>query len=154
MKTGRLLLLLVSGLLLMQVSGFAFVVAPQSAAAAATYESTTHAGLNAKEIKKQAKKEVREQKKAERRARFLAWIQKKMAGSDKQLVAILLTLFLGGLGIHRVYLGSKPVIILLYLITLGGFLGIIPLIDFIRLLIGQVDHYEGNSNLFRAFQSS
>ncbi len=154
MKTGRLLLLLVSGLLLAQVAGFAFVVAPQSAAAAARYESATHAGLNAKEIKKQAKKEVREQKKAERKARFLAWIQKNTADSNKQFIAILLTLILGGLGIHRLYLGSKPIIILLYLITLGGFLGIIPLIDLIRLILGQVDHYEGNSNLFRAFQSA
>jgi TM2 domain-containing membrane protein YozV len=153
MKTRRLILLLVVGLLVTNVSSFAFVVAPQSAAAATGYERTTAAGLNAKEIKKQTKKEVRAKKKAERRARFLAWIQKKMAG-DQQLVAILLALFLGGLGIHRVYLGSEPIIILWYLISFFGFFGIIPLIDLIRLLIGQVSHYEGNSNLFRAFQSS
>jgi TM2 domain-containing membrane protein YozV len=151
MKSIRLAVLLVSSLLLTNTLSYAYVIAPQ---AATGYETASTAAASGKELKKEAKKEVRAQKKAERRARFLAWIQKKMADNDKQLVAILLTLFLGGLGIHRVYLGSEPIIILWYLITLGGFFGIIPLIDFIRLILGQVSHYEGNSNLFRAFQSS
>lgn len=153
MKTLRLAFLLVASLLVTNIPSFAFVITPQSAEAAAAYESTAHAGMNAKEIKKALKKEARAKKKAERRARFWAWIQKKMA-NDKQLVAILLAFFLGGLGIHRIYLGSDPIIILWYVISFFGFFGIIPLIDFIRLIIGQVDHYEGNSNLFRAFQSS
>ncbi|MBK6949892.1 MAG: TM2 domain-containing protein [Saprospiraceae bacterium] len=95
---------------------------------------------------------MRSLKKEERRARFFNWLSDKLADSDTQLVAILLCFFLGGLGIHRVYLKSNPIIILWYFLTLGGFFGLIPLIDFIRLIMGQVDHYEGNNSLFRAFQ--
>jgi TM2 domain-containing membrane protein YozV len=152
MKTLRLALLLTVSLLLSNVSGFAYVVAPQSATATVTYEDASGAALNSKEMKKQQKKEARAQKRAERRVKFLAWFQ-KLADSD-QLVAILLAFFLGGLGIHRVYLGSQPIIILWYIITFFGIFGIIPLIDFIRLILGQVDHYRDNDSLIRAFQAS
>lgn len=74
------------------------------------------------------------------------------AGSDHNaVIAILLAFFLGGLGLHRVYLGGRPILILLYIITFGGIFGILPLIDFIRLIIGQMDHYEGNDKFFAAF---
>lgn len=150
MKTLKLALLVTVSLLFSNATGFAYVVAPQSTNAAATYEDASGTALNSKEFKKNQKKEARAQKRAERRAKFLAWFQ-RVADSD-QLVAIVLAFFLGGLGIHRVYLGSQPIIILWYLITLGGFLGLIPLIDFIRLIMGQVDHYRDNDSLFRAFQ--
>ena len=74
------------------------------------------------------------------------------ASSDHNAaVAIILAFFLGGLGIHRVYLGGRPILILLYIITLGGIFGILPLIDFIRLIIGHMDHYENNDAFFAAF---
>lgn len=152
MKTFRLMFLLTSILLFASTSSFAYVIAPQSAEAAATYSDASTAGMSAKELKKHAKKEIRAKKRAERSARFLAWVQKKLA-DDRQIVAILLALFVGGLGIHRIYLGSDPIIVLWYVISFFGFFGIIPLIDLIRLIIGQVDHYEGNNSLFRAFQS-
>jgi len=132
------------------VSSFAYVVSPQSATTAVAAEDASSTALSAKALKKEQKKEARAQKRAERSAKFMAWVQ-KMAG-DKQTLAIVLTLLLGGLGIHRLYLGSDPIIILWYFITAGGFFLIIPFIDLIRLIIGQVDHYEGNSSLFRAFQ--
>lgn len=53
-----------------------------------------------------------------------------------QLVALLLCFFLGGLGIHRFYLGY-PLIGVLQILTLGGF-GIWVLIDFIRILTGDL----------------
>lgn len=148
MKPIRLLLLLVSALLLTSTASYAYVVAPQSAEAAAAYKDASSTGLSAKEMRK----ELRAKKRTERRAKFLAWIMKK--AQDDQVVAILLALFVGGLGIHRVFLGSKPIIILWYLITFGGFFGIIPLIDLIRLILGQVDFYRNNDSLFRAFQSA
>lgn len=75
-----------------------------------------------------------------------------VAGGDHNaVVAILLAFFLGGLALHRVYLGGSPVLILLYLITFGGIFGLLPLIDFIRLILGQMDHYENNNSFFAAF---
>lgn len=134
-------------------SASAYVVSPNNSAAAYEEASASKA-LSAKELKKQQKKELRAQKRAERRARFIAWITKKLSDDNDQIVAILLAFFVGWLGIHRLYLKSDPIIILWYVITLGGFFGLIPLIDFIRLILGQVDHYRGNSSLFRAFESA
>ncbi|MDX1943039.1 MAG: TM2 domain-containing protein [Saprospiraceae bacterium] len=152
MKTLRLMLVLVVGFALANTPVFGYVVAPNTTENATTLSNAEEEiALSAKELKKQQKKEARAQKRAERRAKFIAWLGKVMAG-DEQIVAILLAFFVGWLGIHRLYLGSDPIIILWYIITLGGFFGLIPLIDFIRLVIGQVDHYRDNSSLFRAFQ--
>ena len=53
----------------------------------------------------------------------------------------LLCFFLGGLGIHRFYLRRTGTGILM-LLTLGG-LGIWTLIDFVRLVIGNLGDAEG-----------
>ena len=57
-------------------------------------------------------------------------------GGKSQLTATLLCFFLGGLGIHRFYLGYTWQGIV-QLLTLGG-LGIWALIDFIRILTGSL----------------
>lgn len=57
--------------------------------------------------------------------------------SDKKFTpAVLLCFFLGGLGVHRFYLGKTGTGILM-LFTLGG-LGIWTLIDFVRLITGSL----------------
>lgn len=62
--------------------------------------------------------------------------------SEKSYVAaILLCFFLGGLGIHRFYLGRIGTGILMIL-TLGGF-GIWTIIDFVRIVIGSLRDAEG-----------
>ena len=58
-----------------------------------------------------------------------------------QLTATLLAFFLGGLGIHRFYLGYT-LIGVIQLLTLGG-LGIWALIDFIRILTGDLQPKKG-----------
>ena len=55
---------------------------------------------------------------------------------------ILLCFFLGGLGIHRFYLGYT-LIGVIQLLTFGGFL-IWAIIDFIRLITGSLKDSEGN----------
>lgn len=57
------------------------------------------------------------------------------------LVAVLLCLFLGGLGIHRFYLGRTASGILM-LLTLGG-LGIWTIIDFFIILFGSFRDGDG-----------
>jgi len=57
------------------------------------------------------------------------------------LPAVLLCFFLGGLGIHRFYVGKIGTGVLMIL-TLGG-LGIWTLIDFIVLLVGAFKDKEG-----------
>lgn len=66
------------------------------------------------------------------------------------LVAILLDFFLGGIAIHRVYLGGKPILILGYFITCGGIFGIVPLVDLIVLAINfdDISQYVGNNKFF------
>ena len=58
-----------------------------------------------------------------------------------RLVVTLLAFFLGGLGIHRFYLG-KIVTAILMIITAGGF-GIWTLVDFIMAVAGVMKDKEG-----------
>ncbi len=55
------------------------------------------------------------------------------------LVAILLDLFLGGIGIHRFYLGTETLTGLAYFLTCGGIFGVVPLIDLVVLAINYDD---------------
>jgi len=54
------------------------------------------------------------------------------------VIAFVLATVLGYLGIHRAYLGTTPVVVILYIITAGG-CGIITLIDWIMLLMVLID---------------
>jgi hypothetical protein len=68
---------------------------------------------------------------------------------NKRLVAALLTLTLGMLGVHRIYMGSKPWIPLVYLLTFGGGFFILPLIDLIAILTTpDIDKYLDNPRVF------
>ena len=65
-------------------------------------------------------------------------------------LAVILDFFLGGIAIHRVYLGGTPVLILGYLLTIGGIFGIVPLVDFFVLIINNQDisKYVNNNRFF------
>ncbi|MFN4914137.1 MAG: TM2 domain-containing protein [Sphingomonadales bacterium] len=66
----------------------------------------------------------------------------KNGGSKSWLIAVLLAFFLGGLGIHRFYLGYTWQGVV-QLLTLGGF-GIWALIDFIRIIIRDLQPKDGS----------
>jgi TM2 domain-containing membrane protein YozV len=62
-------------------------------------------------------------------------------GSKSWIATLLICLFLGGLGVHRFYVGKVGTGILM-LITLGG-LGIWTLIDFIMIAVGKFSDKQG-----------
>jgi TM2 domain-containing membrane protein YozV len=62
-----------------------------------------------------------------------------MAKEKDAVVAIVLDFFLGGLGIHRFYLGTETLTGIGYILTCGGIFGIVPLVDFIVLIIDNKD---------------
>lgn len=61
---------------------------------------------------------------------------------NRGLIALILCIFLGGLGVHRFYVGKIGTGIL-QLVTLGGF-GIWVLIDLIMIIVGNFTDSEGN----------
>ncbi len=73
---------------------------------------------------------------------FKKRIFKKLVAGDSQIVAAILCFFLGGLGIHRFYLGYTWQGIV-QLLTAGG-CGIWTLIDFIRILVGDLQPKGGS----------
>lgn len=54
------------------------------------------------------------------------------------VLAFVLATVVGYLGIHRLYLGTEPIVVILYIIT-GGGCGIVTLIDWIMLLLVLLD---------------
>ena len=63
------------------------------------------------------------------------------AGNKSKTTAILLCLFLGGIGVHRFYLGYTLFGVIQFF-TLGG-LGIWALIDLVRIITGSQKDSEG-----------
>ena len=62
----------------------------------------------------------------------------------KRLAAFLLCFFLGCFGLHRFYVG-KVWTGVLTIVTIGGFLGIWPLIDLVLIIAGTFKDKEGRS---------
>ncbi|MDH5609825.1 MAG: TM2 domain-containing protein [Cyclobacteriaceae bacterium] len=74
------------------------------------------------------------------------------AADPNPWVAFVLAWVVGWTGIHRVYLGGKGSLIAIYVVTCGGIFGIVPLIDWIVLLIGaaknDISQFVGNDSFF------
>jgi TM2 domain-containing membrane protein YozV len=72
------------------------------------------------------------------------------AAQKDAIVAIALDFFLGGLGVHRFYLGTEVLTGVGYILTCGGIFGIVPLVDFVVLIIDNKDisPYVNNPKFF------
>lgn len=55
----------------------------------------------------------------------------------------------GFMGAHRVMLGTKPWVPIVYMATFGGCFGLLPAIDFVVLLFSKdIEQYENNPRIF------
>lgn len=106
--------------------------------------SSSHKKANLFTTLKTVKQLSKELKKAEQNKKpdTLTAIKHSMGGGKSQLVALLLAILVGGLGIHRFYLGYIGIGII-QLITLGG-CGIWALIDLIRIATGDLQPKDGS----------
>ncbi len=73
-----------------------------------------------------------------------------MPSHGKDPIVAWLINFPGGmLGLHRWYLGAKPRVMIWYIVSIGGFFGIVPMVDWILLLQGiqkgDISPYVNNS---------
>src|ERR1035437_9205090 len=72
---------------------------------------------------------------------------------NKKLIAAVLAFPFpfGFLGLHRIYLGTKPYMPFVYAGTIGGCFGILPMIDFITILTTKkekIKNFENNRRVF------
>lgn len=55
----------------------------------------------------------------------------------------------GFMGAHRVMLGCKPWVPVVYVATFGGCFGLLPMIDFIAIICSKdIEQYENNPHVF------
>ena len=83
-------------------------------------------------------------------------IPKRIRHENKKLISAILAFPFpfGILGLHRIYLGTKPYMPFVYVGTLGGCFGILPLIDFITILIADDEAFKGFENNPKVFMWS
>ena len=76
---------------------------------------------------------------------------KKKNNTRKKVISAVLAFPLpfGVIGLHRIYLGTKPYVPLVYIGTIGGAFGILPFIDFFVILLDKdIEHYKSNPHVF------
>ena len=81
---------------------------------------------------------------------ILQLFRKKQRLNKKITAAVLAFPFpFGIVGLHRIYLGTKPYVPVAYIGSLGGVFGILPFIDFCTISFGKdFDHYRDNGKVF------
>lgn len=81
------------------------------------------------------------------RGKLIKVVHKISKGNEK-LEATLLAITLGAFGVHRLYLGTKPVVPVFYCLTLGGGFYILTLIDVGVILFSKdLEKYKDNDKI-------
>jgi TM2 domain-containing membrane protein YozV len=80
-------------------------------------------------------------------------VVRKSSRENVRLVAAVLAFPFpfGMIGLHRIYLGTKPWVPFIYLVTLGGCFGVLPFIDFVVILLQDeesLQQYRNNGKIF------
>jgi TM2 domain-containing membrane protein YozV len=76
---------------------------------------------------------------------------KKKQRLNKRITAAVLSFPFpfGIVGLHRIYLGTNPHVPVVYIASLGGIFGLLPLMDFIAITFGNdFETYRNNGNVF------
>jgi TM2 domain-containing membrane protein YozV len=76
---------------------------------------------------------------------------KKKQRLNKRITAAVLSFPFpfGIVGLHRIYLGTDPHVPVVYIASLGGIFGLLPLMDFIAITFGKdFEPYRNNGNVF------
>lgn len=82
---------------------------------------------------------------------FISRLIQNKTGRNKKLIAALLAFPFpfGIVGLHRIYLGTSPHVPIVYIGTLGGGFGLLPLIDFFAILFEKnMERYLDNNKVF------
>ena len=83
---------------------------------------------------------------------FLQRIREKLENNKKLISAVLaFPLPFGMVGGHRIFMGTKPYVPLVYIATVGGCFGILPLVDFLTIVFTKKEDlgkFENNSRIF------
>lgn len=68
-----------------------------------------------------------------------------LVAENRRALAIILNVTLGMLGVHRLYLGTKPWVPAVYLFTFGGGFFVLPLVDLVFLIANRdISRFENN----------
>lgn len=81
---------------------------------------------------------------------ILVLFKKKQRLNKKITAAVLAFPFpFGMVGLHRIYLGTKPYVPVAYIASLGGVFGILPFIDFCAIAFDKdFNYYKDNGKVF------
>lgn len=75
--------------------------------------------------------------------------KKKKVKPKRRIIAALLCVTLGPFGMHRLYLGTKPHVAAAYTVTLGGGVGIVPVIDLFQIVFSKdISQFKENDQFF------
>lgn len=87
---------------------------------------------------------------SDRPSPLLEHFRKKRNGNRRLTAALIAFPFpFGIVGLHRIYLGCAPYVPVVYIASLGGAFGLLPLIDCVVLLADKnLSRYENNASVF------